>query len=104
MIELELNWVQLITALLGIVFPLLVALVTKRVTNSATKGLLLTGISVVAGLLAEISNALTTGASFDPVAWLIVTLGALVAGQVTYQAIWKPVGATKALQEVGSGE
>ena len=96
---------QGIAALLGVVFPLLVALVTKRVTNAAAKGLLLTGISVVAGLLAEISTALSTGESFDPVAWLVVTLTALVAGQVTYQAIWKPTGATRALQEVGgSGE
>lgn len=104
MIEFEINWVQAITALLGIVFPLLVALVTKRITSSKTKGLLLAGISVVAGLLAEISTALTTGAAFDPLNWLIVTLAALVAGQVTYDAIWKPVGATRSLQEVGSRE
>lgn len=101
MIEFNLSWVQLIAILLGIVFPLLVALVTKRVTSSKTKGLLLAAISVAAGLLAEISTALTTGTSFDPVAWLVVTLTALVAGQTTYSAIWKPTGTTKALQQMG---
>ena len=101
MIEINMNWIQLIAMLLGIVFPLLVALVTKRVTSSKTKGLLLASISVMAGLLAEVSTALTTGTSFDPVNWLVVTLTALVAGQTTYSAIWKPTGTTKALQRVG---
>lgn len=101
MIEFEIDWVQGIAALLGVVFPLLVALVTKRATSPKVKGLLLTGISVVAGLLSEISNALVNGTSFDPLAWLIVTLAALVAGQTVYSSIWKPAGLSKALQEVG---
>lgn len=101
MIDIEINWIQGIAALLGVVFPLLVALVTKRVTSGAVKGLLLTAISVVAGGLAEVSDALVNGTSFDPVAWLIVTLAALVAGQTTYSAIWKPTGAAQTLQEVG---
>lgn len=102
MIEIEFGWPQVIAALLGIVLPLLVALVTKRVTSSAVKGMLLTSFSVAAGLLSELGHALTTGESFDPVAWLIVTLAALVAGQTTYSAIWKPTGAAETLQLVGT--
>lgn len=102
MIELNASWPQIIAIFLGIIFPLLVGLVTKRVTSGAVKGLLLTAISVVAGLLAEISDALINGTSFDVIGWLVVTLSALVAGQVSYDSIWKPTGAATALQEVGT--
>ena len=98
MIDISLDWVQGIAIALGIVFPLLVALVTKRVTSSAVKGLLLAGISVAAGLLAEISTALTTGSTFNVVDWLTVTIAALVAGQATYSSVWKPTGVAQRLQ------
>lgn len=101
MITYTFDLATLISVGLGIVLPLLVALVTKRVTSGAVKGLLLGALSILGGLLTEIGSALTTGTSFDPIEWLILTLTALISGQTTYSAIWKPTGLAPALQLVG---
>lgn len=91
-----------LSVVVALVIPLVVGLVTTRVTSSATKGILLTALSVVTGVLTEAANALASGEPYD---WGVGVLNALLAlgvAQTSYSALWKPTGATTALQEVGT--
>lgn len=102
MIQIDLGLAHLIGALSGIVLPLLVGLVTTRVTSAATKGLLLTGLSLLAGVLAEVGQALESGATVNLGDALLAALTALVIGQTAYSAAWKPTGVTEWMQKLGT--
>lgn len=101
MISFDLTVPHLIGVLSGVVLPLLVALITKRVTDSGVKGLLLTSCSLVAGILAEVGAALETGTPMNLAEALVAAVMALVIGQTAHSAVWKPTGVARRLQELG---
>ena len=101
MIEFNLSWPLLLGLLSGTVLPLLVGLVTNRVTNSRTRALLLAGLSAAAGLLGELGDALTTGTSYDLGTGLVVALTAFLVASGTHFGLWKPTGVAEKAQKVG---
>lgn len=62
-------------AVVGLVLPFLVDLVTKKLASGALKQTVLLALSLVSGVLVAFLGSLNTGTSFD---WYVAGTGALV--------------------------
>lgn len=102
MFEFTLPLPLVLGVLSGTVLPLLVGLVTTRVTHSGVKAVLLAALSAVAGLLSELVNAVNSGTTYDIGAGLIVALSAFLVGVGIHTGLYKPTEVSKTLQEVGT--
>lgn len=83
-----------ILVLIGIVTPLLVAIVTTLKTSATVKGLLALAFSVVIGVATCYSQGLLSTADI-----LGSVLAAYGAAQVAYVVVFKPAGITSWLLE-----
>lgn len=80
----------------SVVLPVLVGLVTTRVTSPGTKGVLLLALSTVDGLLVEIANP---GPGVDLGTTAILALVAFGTGVLTHFGLWKPAGVSGKAQD-----
>lgn len=103
MIEFNLTWPVVIGLLVSTILPLLVGLVTTRVTNPGTKAVLLAALSAVTGLLSELGNALNTGTVYDLGNGLVFALAAFLVASGIHFGLLKPTGVSEAVQKVGVG-
>lgn len=83
-----------ILVLIGIITPLLVAIVTRLNTSSTRKGLLALAFSVAIGVTTCYAQGLLSTANI-----LGSILAAYGAAQVAYVAVFKPAGVTSWLLE-----
>ncbi|MEV8028436.1 hypothetical protein [Cellulosimicrobium funkei] len=86
---------------IAFVLPVLVGLVTTRVTSSAAKAWLLALLSLVTSLLVELARALTESVTYDLGVALLIALPAFVVSVATHYGLWKPTGISGAAQDVG---
>lgn len=86
---------------IAFVLPVLVGLVTTRVTSSGAKAWLLALLSLVTSLLVELARALTESVTYDLGVALLIALPAFVVSVATHYGLWKPTGISGALQDVG---
>lgn len=89
---------QTLGLLIGTVLPLLVGLVTTRVTSPAIKAIALAGLSALTGFLTELTTP-----SFELKSAILTWLGAFLVAVGMHYGLWKPVGATATVQDIGSG-
>lgn len=75
--------------LISVALPVLVGLVTTRVTSAGTKAVLLLALSTVNGLLVEVANP---GPAFDLGTAAVLALVAFATGVLAHFGLWKPVG------------
>lgn len=101
----DLSLVQVSSILVGTVLPILVALVSTRLTSRAAKSWLLAALSAVSGFLTEFIN------SGDDFVWqqaVLTTVVTFVVAVATYYGLWNPTGiSTRALdtgRTAGGGE
>lgn len=97
----EPSWTLVVQFLLATIMPLLVGLVTTRVTSGRIKALLLAGLTLITTLLTTLYN----GLNGEPVEWFSViftTVASFVVSVAIHFGLWKPVGAAQALQELGT--
>lgn len=87
--------------LIAFVLPVLVGLVTTRVTSPSTKAWLLAGLTLVTALLVELGRAITADEVFDIGVALLTVLPAFVVSVATHYGLWKPTGVSGAAQSVG---
>ncbi len=93
-----------IGVLISTVLPLLVGLVTKRVTHAGKKAILLAVLSAANGLLTELAASIAAGTAYDiGVGGLTALTGFLVAVGLHY-GIYKPTGLSETLQDIGGGD
>lgn len=92
--------VQIASVLLGTVLPILVGLVTKRVTSSAVKAVLLLALSAVAGFLTELINS----SNFVWQQALLTTLITFVTGVAMHFGLWQPTGVSAKAQAAFGGD
>lgn len=83
--------------LIGTILPLLVGLVTTRLTNPGLKAVLLAFLSAVTGFLTELATP-----DFELRAALLTWLGTFLVAVGTHYGFWKPVGAASRLQAIGA--
>lgn len=86
---------------IAVVLPVLVGLVTTRVTSSGAKATLLAALSLLSSLLVELARALTDAVTYDLGVALVAALPAFVVSVATHYGLWKPVGVTDKVQAVG---
>ncbi|WP_228974932.1 hypothetical protein [Streptomyces sp. DH12] len=79
-------WIGL---LISVALPVLVGLVTTRVTHAGAKAVLLLALSGVNGLLVEVANP---GPGFDLGTAAVLALVAFATGVLAHFGLWKPVG------------
>ena len=89
---------------LTVFLPILVGLVTTRVTAPASKAWLLAGLTLITSLLAELARALTQGVTFDLGTALFLVIPAFAISVATHYGLWKPTGATAQAQALGVRE
>lgn len=86
-------WIGL---LISVVLPVLVGLVTTRVTHAGTKAVLLLALSGLNGLLVEVANP---GPGFDLGTAAVLTLVAFATGVLAHFGLWKPAGVAGRAQD-----
>ena len=87
--------------LISVVLPVLVGLVTKRVTHAGVKAVLLLALSTLNGFLVELANP---GPNYDVSTAVILSLVAFAVGVLSHFGLWKPVGVSdKAQAALGGG-
>lgn len=101
MIEFNIDAIQIITFLVAVASPLLVGLVTTRVTAAGVKATLLAGIAALTGLGSELVASLTEGTTYDLGQGLVAAVTAFVIAVGLHYGLYKPTGASEALQKVG---
>lgn len=82
----------------GVLIPIVVNIVTKEVTSSSVKSVLLLVLSAVAGLA---TVAISGGGVVSDAALLNAAVTFVVA-VASYYGFWKPTGISPALAEAGS--
>lgn len=88
-----------IQAVIAIFLPLIVGLVTTRMTPSSKKAILLVALSLITSGFTEFGDSLATGSDFDLGLWLFTALGSFVVSVGIHYGVWKSTGATEAAQQ-----
>ena len=92
---------QFLNLLIAVVFPVLVGLVTTKVTKGHWKALLLATISLFSGLASALLTAVLAGVSFDVIGALLTGIAAWIIAIATHYGFWRPTGVTDKVQAVG---
>ena len=87
--------------LIAFILPVLVGLVTTKVTSPAVKAWLLAGLSLITSLLVELGRSIASGTTYDLGVALLAALPAFVVSVATYHGLWKPTGVTATVQDIG---
>ncbi len=102
MITFSLDPSLVIALLVSTVLPVLVGLVTTRVTSGGTKATLLATLALVTSLLTELGRAIADGVPYDLGTGLLLALPVFVVSVAMHYGLWKPTGLSTAAQDVGS--
>lgn len=94
--------VSVLTLIVGTVLPIVVGLVTTRVTSGAVKAWLLAGLTLVTTILQAMLLAAQSGIPFELGAILISAVQQFIISVAIYYGLWKPTGIAGAAQDVGS--
>lgn len=86
--------------ILAVFLPLLVGLVTTRVTSSAKKSWLLAGLTLVTSLFTQLGIAIGSHTAFDIGMALLAVIPAFVVSVGSYYGLLKPTGIAGAVQDV----
>lgn len=102
MITFSLDPALVVALLVSTVLPVLVGLVTTRVTSGGRKAVLLAGLALATSLLTELGSAITAGEPYDVGLGLMLAIPVFVVSVATHYGLWKPTGASTAVQRVGA--
>jgi hypothetical protein len=86
--------------LVSVVLPVLVGLVTTRVTHAGLKAVLLLALSGVTGFVTEYAGPHDAGYSVGTAA--VLALVAFGVAVLAHFGLWKPTGVSSAAQAVGA--
>lgn len=82
--------------LISVVLPVLVGLVTTRVTHAGTKAVLLLALTAANGFLVELANP---GPGWDAGTALVLTLVSFATATLAHFGLWKPTGVSGKAQD-----
>lgn len=91
-------------SVITVILPALVGLVTKKITSSGFKAILLALLSIISSLLTEIMNAVNSGTEYDLGRGLMVALFTFIGAVAIHYGLLKPTGVAEKAQEVGMGK
>jgi hypothetical protein len=99
-IEFTLPWPLILGMVVSTILPILVGLVTTRVTNGGLKAVLLAALSAVTGLGTELLAALNSGTTYDLGNGLIFALTSFAIAVSLHYGLWKPTTVSEKAQNV----
>lgn len=102
-VSVSFDWPLIVGMIVSVVLPLLVGLVTKRVTHGGTKAVILAALAAATGLLTELGNALTAGVTYNIGMGLVFALASFLVAVGMHFGIYKPTGASTAAQNALGG-
>ena len=102
MFTINLDLPQVLNLLLAVVFPILVGLVTKTVTSSRVKAILLATITFAVTFVTALLSAVLAGEPLDVIGTLLTCLAAWLIAVASHFGLWKPTGVAAAAQRVGT--
>jgi hypothetical protein len=102
MFEFTLPPTLVISLLVGVILPIIVGLVTTRVTNSGIRATLLALLAAGTGLLTELGETIATGTPYDLGVGGISALAAFLTGVGLHFGLYKPTGVAERAQAVGT--
>lgn len=82
--------------LISVVLPVLVGLVTTRVTHAGSKAVLLLALSVLNGFLVELA---APGPGWNAGTAAVLALVSFATGVLTHFGLWKPTGVSGKAQD-----
>lgn len=88
---------SVLTFLISIVLPLLVGVVTTKVTGAGYRAVLLAGLALVTSVIAEWIAAVNADKPFDLYQALLTWGGVFVIAVATHFGLWKPTGTSETL-------
>ena len=94
--------VLVIQLIAGVILPVLVGLVTSRVTSSNRKAVLLLALSFLSSLLTELIASANAGTAYNLGLGLMTGLATFIVGVATHYGLWKPTGVSTRAQELGT--
>ncbi|MCX5202501.1 hypothetical protein OG897_13715 [Streptomyces sp. NBC_00237] len=94
--EVHLDKVYWIGLLVSVLLPVLVGLVTTRVTHAGTKAVLLLALSGLNGVLVELA---APGPGYDFGTSVILALVTFATGVLSHFGLWKPAGVSARAQD-----
>lgn len=97
----EMKLIMLLQVLISAGLPLLVGILSTKLTNGLKKSLLLLGLNLLAGQLVELVAALQHKVEYDVVAGLISSLMTFLFGVGLHYGLFKPSGLTSVLLSIG---
>lgn len=100
MISFTLDPALIIQLLVSTVLPLLVGLVTKKITHGGVKAVLLAGLALVTSLLTELGQAIANGVPYDLGQGLLLAIPTFLIAVGLHYGLWKPIGAATKAQEL----
>lgn len=103
-VDFQPDWILMVNWLVAVLLPVLVGLVTNRLTASLVKHLILAGLAGVSTLAGEFLRVASTGEPFDLFTALFTFGSSMIVAWLTYDKIWKPAGVTQSAQEIGMSE
>lgn len=89
----------LLSAVITVLLPILVGLVTTRLTSSAVKGLLLLAVAAIKVFIETWLNSVNLGTDFEPGTVAITILINFVIAVAVHYGLWKPTGVTARAQD-----
>lgn len=92
------NAVQIASLAVGTLLPIVVGLVTTKVTGANVKAVVLALLTAVSGFLTEFISAATGGQVFQVDQALLTWLMTFVVAVAVHYGFWKPVGVTEKAQ------
>ncbi|QGJ88901.1 hypothetical protein PBI_TEAMOCIL_47 [Microbacterium phage Teamocil] len=98
------DWPLIVGMIVSVVLPLLVGLVTKRVTAPGTRAVILAALAALTGLLTELGNSLTAGVTYNLGMGIVFALAAFLVAVGMHFGIYKPTGASTAAQNALGGD
>lgn len=88
------TWVQMLTLLVSLVLPMLVALATTRLAAPRLKAVVLAVLAAVTGFLSELLDALVNGTAYDLGAAFSTWTYAFILAVAAHFGLLKPAGVT----------
>ena len=86
--------------LVSTVLPLLVGLVTTRVTHGGIKAVVLAALALVTSLLTELGVAVSNGVAYDIGQGLLLAIPTFLIAVGMHYGLWKPTTASAKAQNV----
>lgn len=100
-ITFDLNVWQVVQLVVAVILPVVVGLVTTKVTNSNVKAVLLLVVSALTAFLTELLASVNAGVPFDAATALLATLTTFIIGVALHYGLWRPTGVSEKAQSIG---